>query len=126
MTKRRIYRSEQEWLQIITESRQSGLTDHAWCELHNISNSSFYNAATRLRKKACQIPEPEKTSYVLDFTSHQEVVKIDIIPSPLLSDFGCMPLLPPYSFLLCPRNIHGTRNDGFRTYTLGSHASRIS
>ena len=92
----------------------------------DISNSSFYNAATRLRKKACQIPEPEKTSYVLDFTSHQEVVKIDIIPSPLLSDFGCMPLLPPYSFLLCPRNIHGTRNDGFRTYTLGSHASRIS
>ena len=91
MTKRRIYRSEQEWLQIITEGRQSGLTDHAWCELHNISNSSFYNAATRLRKKACQIPEPEKTSYVLDFTSHQEVVKIDIIPSPLLSDFGCMP-----------------------------------
>lgn len=76
MTKRRIYRSEQEWLQIITEGRQSGLTDHAWCELHNISNSSFYNAATRLRKKACQIPEPEKTSYVLDFTSHQEVVKL--------------------------------------------------
>ena len=27
MTKRRIYRSEQEWLQIITEGRQSGLTD---------------------------------------------------------------------------------------------------
>ena len=46
MTKRRIYRSEQEWLQIITEGRQSGLTDHAWCELHNISNSSFYNAPT--------------------------------------------------------------------------------
>ena len=126
MTKRRIYRSEQEWLQIITEGRQSGLTDHAWCELHNISNSSFYNAATRLRKKACQIPEPEKTSYVLDFTSHQEVVKIDIIPSPLLSDFGCMPLLPPYSFLLCPRNTLCTRNGDFHICILNLHGVRRS
>lgn len=80
MKKHRIYRSEQEWLRIITECRLSGLTDRAWCEQHNISNSSFYNAATRQRKKACQIPEPEKTSCVLDVTSHQEVVKIDICP----------------------------------------------
>ena len=60
MTKRRIYRSEQEWLQIITEGRQSGLTDHAWCELHNISNSSFYNAATRLRKRPARFPNQKK------------------------------------------------------------------
>ncbi len=63
MTKRRIYRSEQEWLQIITEGRQSGLTDHAWCELHNISNSSFYNAATRLRKKG--LPDSRTRKNVL-------------------------------------------------------------
>lgn len=80
LKKHRIYRSEQEGLRIIMECRQSGLADRAWCEQHNISSSSFYNAAARLRKKACQIPEPEITSRVLDFTSHQEVVKIDICP----------------------------------------------
>lgn len=80
MTKHRINRSEHEWLQIITECRQSGLTDHAWCEQHNISSSSFYNAATRLRKKACQIPEPETSNCVLDLTSHQEVVEVNICP----------------------------------------------
>ena len=82
MKKHRIYRSDQERLRIITECRQSGLTDRAWCEQHNISNSSFYNAATRLRKKNCQMPEPEKTSCVLDVPSPQEVVKIDICPAP--------------------------------------------
>lgn len=80
MTKHRINRSEQEWIRIITECRQSGLTDHAWCEQHSISSSSFYNAATRLRKKACQIPEPVNPTCVLDLTSHQEVIKIDICP----------------------------------------------
>ncbi|MFQ7877725.1 hypothetical protein [Enterocloster sp.] len=31
------------------------MADNAWCERHNIPLSSFYNAVTRLRKKACAI-----------------------------------------------------------------------
>ena len=50
-------RSLEEWMALITECRQSGLSDAAWCEQQGISVSSFYNAATRLRKKACEIPE---------------------------------------------------------------------
>ena len=46
-------RSLEEWMALITECRQSGLSDAAWCEQQGISVSSFYNAATRLRKKAC-------------------------------------------------------------------------
>ena len=41
-------RSLDEWMKLVTECRQSGLTDAAWCTEHGISPSSFYNAVTRL------------------------------------------------------------------------------
>ena len=57
-----------EWMKLVTECRQSGLTDAAWCTEHGISPSSFYNAVTRLRKRACQIPDPVGKANTLDFT----------------------------------------------------------
>ncbi|MFR7376466.1 MAG: IS66 family insertion sequence element accessory protein TnpA [Oliverpabstia sp.] len=39
-------------MELVTECRQSGLTDAAWCNEHGISPSCFYNAVTRLRKKS--------------------------------------------------------------------------
>lgn len=63
------YRNIQdEWMKLVTECRQSGLTDAAWCTEHGISPSSFYNAVTRLRKRACQIPDPVGKANTLDFT----------------------------------------------------------
>lgn len=56
------------WMKLVTECRQSGLTDAAWCTEHGISPSSFYNAVTRLRKRACQIPDPVGKANTLDFT----------------------------------------------------------
>ena len=44
-------RSLDEWMDLITECRQSGLTDAAWCNEHGISPSCFYNAVARLRKR---------------------------------------------------------------------------
>ena len=49
-------RSQEEWIQLIMECRNSGMTDCTWCEQHGILVSSFYNAVKRLRKKACDIP----------------------------------------------------------------------
>ena len=81
MPARQTRRSDQEWLQLITECRQSGLSDKAWTELHDIPSSSFYNAVSRLRKNACTIPEPTGTTPMLDLTSNkQDVVQIDILP----------------------------------------------
>lgn len=57
-------RSLGEWMESITEYRQSGLTDAAWCIEHRISPGCFHNAVTRLREKACQIPE--LCSHMLD------------------------------------------------------------
>ena len=74
-------RSLEEWMELVTECRQSGLTDAAWCNEHGISPSCFYNAVTRLRKKACQIPDPAPKASTLDLTSHkQDVVQIAIEP----------------------------------------------
>ena len=74
-------RSLEEWMDLVTECRQSGLTDAAWCNEHGISPSCFYNAVTRLRKKACQIPDPVGKASTLDLTSHkQDVGQIAIEP----------------------------------------------
>ena len=86
-----------EWMELVTECRQSGLTDAAWCNEHGISPSCFYNAVTRLRKKACQIPDPVGKASTLDLTSHkQDVVQIAIEPesSPagLIPDNGNRPM----------------------------------
>lgn len=79
--KRAPRRSLDNWLELINECRQSGLTDAAWCEAHGISPSCFYNAVSRLRKKACQIPDPIGKAGTLDLTSHtQDVVQIAIEP----------------------------------------------
>ncbi len=53
--KRAPRRSLDDWMELVTECRQSGLTDAAWCEAQGISPSCFYNAVSRLRKRACQI-----------------------------------------------------------------------
>ena len=44
-------RSLDEWMELVTECRQSGLTDAAWCNEHGISPSCFYNAVTVSAKK---------------------------------------------------------------------------
>ena len=57
------------------------MTDADWCAEHGIAPSSFYNAVTRLRKQACQIPDPIKKASTLDLTSRkQDVVRIAIEP----------------------------------------------
>lgn len=77
------YRSLSEWYSLVTEARQSGLSDAEWCRRNNISRNTFNNAVKRLRKKAYAMPERNKM--VMDFTSscntssRQEVVKIGIV-----------------------------------------------
>ena len=71
-------RTDDEWMPLIMECRRSGLSDKAWCEKNGIVLSTFYNAITRLRKKAC-IPEASPRP-VVDLTNHrQDVVPIDIV-----------------------------------------------
>ena len=77
-------RSDEEWFRIINERRRSGLSDSQWCKQHDIRESPFFCAVSRLRKKAYAIPDRNKSIDVLsDSLPKQEVVRIDTEPEPL-------------------------------------------
>ena len=84
MAGKRIYHTDQEWLDLIMQCRQSGLSDAQWCRQNGIPDSSFYNAVSRLRKKACSIPESSvngRSEKSLDLTSGApDVVPVRIEP----------------------------------------------
>ena len=85
--KRASGRSLDEWMDLVTECRQSGLTDAAWCNEHGISPSCFYNAVSCLRKRACQVPDSVGKASTLDLTHHkQDVVQIAIEPKNSLEE----------------------------------------
>lgn len=93
-------RSQEEWLQLIMECRNSGMSDRTWCDEHGILVSSFYNAVKRLRRKSCDIPYvSNKKPYALDLTSKkQEAVQIDIYPETIPS-----PQVPASQTVSAPR-----------------------
>ena len=77
-------RSDEEWFRIINECRRSGLSDSQWCKQHDIRESTFFCAVSRLRKKAYAIPNRDKSIDILpDSLPKQEVVRINIEPEPL-------------------------------------------
>ena len=61
-------RSLDEWMELVTECRQSGLTDAVWCNEHGIAPSCFYNAVTRLRAMKGSVPNASNTTWFNDFT----------------------------------------------------------
>lgn len=74
-------RSLDELMELITECRQSGLTDAAWCNEHGISPSCFYNAVTRLRKKPVRYRiQPPKTALLtlhpINRITDEEIVSV--------------------------------------------------
>lgn len=77
-------RSDEEWFRIINECRRSGLSDSQWCKQHDIRESTFFCAVSRLRKKAYAIPNRDKSTDILpDSLPKQEVIRIDIEPEPI-------------------------------------------
>ena len=71
--------SKEEQLRLVNECRVSGLSDAEWCKQHDICISTFYAWVRRLRKEACEIPEPTY-GHALTESPKQDVVKVDIHP----------------------------------------------
>ena len=72
-------RSLDEWMELVTECRQSGMTDADWCRENDIAVSTFYNWVSRCRKAAAdQIPAPNCGHCEIPH-SKQDVVPIDIV-----------------------------------------------
>lgn len=72
-------KTAQEQYALITECRQSGLSDALWCRQNGIAPSTLYSWIARLREKGCGIPESEKGVKCVPAPA-QDVVKIDIVP----------------------------------------------
>ena len=73
--------SSDEQLKLITECRQSGLSDYQWCQANDVNPGTFYNWISRLRKKGMTIPASAATAEPTT-AGLQEVVKVDLIPGP--------------------------------------------
>ena len=68
----------EEQLRLITECRQSGLTDHEWCQQHNINVSTLYSWVHRL-KQSGEINIPAVIPTVVRKEPEQpDIVKIKI------------------------------------------------
>lgn len=72
-------RSKQDWYELIMSCRQSGLSDHQWCNENKIAYSTFYYHVSRLRKEACKIPKASKTCTK---PVTQEVVRLSLFDEP--------------------------------------------
>lgn len=75
MSNKRPGRTDQQWLDLIRECRNSGQTDKDWCHEHRISPSNFYYHIRRLRKKAYPIPEASLSGKI---SLQQDVVPVEI------------------------------------------------
>ena len=68
-----------EQIKLIVECRQSGLSDHQWCQKQGINPGTFYNWVSKLRKAGYTIPDSE--SKISGVSVSQEVVKLDLVES---------------------------------------------
>ena len=61
MKEKRIFRSPEQWFELIQQCRTSGLDDREWCAQNNVPVSTFYNAVSRCRRLAGSpaIPAPQ-------------------------------------------------------------------
>ena len=69
---------KEDQIRLITECRQSGLSDYQWCEQNGIHPGNFYNWVSKLRKEGYSFPESESKSHALP--NKQEVVKVELLP----------------------------------------------
>lgn len=70
-------------LALITECRQSGLTDREWCLEHGINLSTFYSWVRKLKKRtSLEIPPAMSTPEKRNRTSEKEppeVVQVNVL-----------------------------------------------
>ena len=97
MLQKRTRRSDQEWMELIQECRGSGLSDRAWCSEHDIPISTFYNRISYFRKRACNIPSPNRNTV----QPSQQVVALSLVEDTSITvepcgkqEAGAFPCLP--------------------------------
>ena len=81
-------RSQEEWLELITVVRKSGLTDSEWCRRNHVSLNTFNNAIRRLKRNSYEIPRSKGPSHDLcaPVPFKQDVVRVGLVPEPVTED----------------------------------------
>ena len=98
-----IRHTDDEWMEIISECRNSGLSDSEWCREHDISKYTFYKAVARLRRKACELPFGSFTGRS-EPRSH-DIVKINLEhENPATNTPGCI-RFPDYTIGITYGNV---------------------
>ena len=67
--------TEQEWLKLIQDCRNSSMTVKDWCSQHDLTVKALYYHTYQLRKKGYTIPNKTITS---DRCEKHEIVCLDI------------------------------------------------
>ena len=88
-------RTLDEWYELITKCRQSGLSDYRWCYQNGISRHAFNSAIKRLRKKAVSLPDKSSD---IDRLPHltQDVVQVSILPDAPVPPAEMPPVVPTH------------------------------
>lgn len=83
-----VYRTTEEWRVIIEEQRRSGLNQTAFCRLHAITRSAFFNARQRLYstnvKLTAFIPALPPTGTTTPVTAAGQI-QVSTTPLPAIS-----------------------------------------
>lgn len=90
--KTRIPREEQ--INLITECRNSGMTDAEWCRQNGIAPSTFYNWVTRRRRAACPIPVKKHHEQI---HSKPDVVPVEVVSDPFPTQHTIQQISPKNS-----------------------------
>ena len=68
--------TKEQRLQLISECRNSGMSDHQWCTMHGINPGTFYNWVKRFRKEGVyEMPSRTKAESYVPCES-QDVVEV--------------------------------------------------
>ena len=68
--------TKEQRLQLISECRSSGMSDHQWCTMHGIKPGTFYNWVKRFRKEGVyEMPSRTKAENYVP-CKRQDVVEV--------------------------------------------------
>ena len=102
-TASQIRHTDDEWMEIISECRNSGLSDSDWCQEHGISKYTFYKAVARLRRKACELPSRSFAGRLEPRS--QDVVRISLESEKLPADNPSCIRFPDYTIGITCGNV---------------------
>ena len=85
-----------EWFDLITECRQSGLSDAKWCYQKDLNRHAFNAAIKRLQRKAVAIPSSGSIDIDHLPLVQQDVVQVSILPDAPVPPAEIPSSVPPH------------------------------